>query len=107
MRWAPAHVNPMVALRTAVWNERWVEAWQEMVTHRRHQRTMRFQQQATLRLQQGVSSLLLLLLRFRPPTPKPSVPPAPAATLPGSSRPSAHHPWKRTPACRPKLGAKK
>lgn len=31
----------------------------------------------------------------------------PAATLPGSSRPSAFHPWKRIPACRPKLVAKK
>ena len=31
----------------------------------------------------------------------------PAATMPGSSRPSAHHPWKRSPACRPKLTAKK
>jgi len=110
MRWAPTHVNPMLALRTAVCNERWAEAWQEIVTHRRHQRTMRFQQRATPRLQQGISSLLLLLLQLRPPTPKaapkPAVPLAPAATLPGSSRPSAHHPWKRTPACRPKLVAK-
>lgn len=110
MRWAPAHVNPMLALRTAVCNERWAEAWQEIGTHRRCQRTMRFQQRATPRLQQIVSSWLLLLFQFRPPTPKPapkpSVPLAPAATLPGSSHPSAHHPWKRTPACRPKLVAK-
>src|SRR5215831_16929048 len=110
MRWAPTHVNPMLALRTAVCNERWTEAWAEVVRHRRHQRTLRFQQRATQHLQQIVSSLLLLLLRFRPPTPKPApkppVPLAPAATLPGSSRPSAHHPWKRTPACRHKLAAK-
>lgn len=111
MRWAPMHVNPMLALRTAVCNERWAEAWQAVVAHRRHQQTMRLQHRATPRLQQLVSSLLLLLLQFRPPTPKPapkpSVPLAPAATLPGSSRPSAHHPWKRTPACHPKLVAKK
>lgn len=110
MRWAPAHVNPMLALRTAVCNERWSESWQEMVTHHRHQRTLRFQQRATPRLQQVLSSSLLLLLQFRPPTPKPAptppVPLAPAATLPGSSRPSPHHVWKRTPACRPKLVAK-
>jgi hypothetical protein len=36
----------------------------------------------------------------------PPRPVAPAATLPGSSRPSPHHIWKRTPACRPKLVAK-
>jgi hypothetical protein len=34
------------------------------------------------------------------------VPPAPAATLPGSCRPSAHHPWKRGPACAPRVFAK-
>ncbi len=31
---------------------------------------------------------------------------APAATLPGSCRPSAHHIWKRSPACTPRRGAK-
>jgi|SRR5215467_10309541 len=62
MRWAPTHVNPMLALRTAVCNERWTEAWAEVVRHRRHQRTLRFQQRATQHLQQIVSSLLLLLL---------------------------------------------
>jgi hypothetical protein len=112
MRWAPAHVNPMLALRTAVCNERWAEAWQEIVTHQRHHQTSRLQQRATPRLQQLVSSLMLLLLRLCSPTPrpkpapKPSHPGAPAATLPGSSRPSSHHIWKRTPACRPKPVAK-
>jgi hypothetical protein len=110
MRWAPAHVNPMLALRTAVCNERWSEAWHEILTQQRHDQTVRLQQRATPRLQQMLSSLLLLLLQFHPPTPKlapkPPRPVAPAATLPGSSRPSPHHIWKRTPACRPKLVAK-
>jgi hypothetical protein len=110
MHWAPAHVNPMLALRTAVCSERWEEAWQESSGEQQRQRQNKRQQQATARIQSQLSSLLLLLLRFRPSTPKPS-PPAPrlaepAATLPGSSRPSAHHPWKRGPACRPKVSAK-
>lgn len=47
-----------------------------------------------------------------PPAPRPLRPalvavPEPPATLPGSCRPSALHPWKRAPACRPKVIAKK
>jgi hypothetical protein len=110
MHWAPAHVNPMLALRTAACNERWEEAWQESSAEQQKQRQSKRQQQATARIQSQLSSVLLLLLRFRPSTPKPAPPSPrlaePAATLPGSSRPSAHHPWKRGPACRPKVTAK-
>jgi hypothetical protein len=111
MHWAPEHVNPMLALRTAVCSERWQEAWQATIAEQQAQRHKKRQQRATTRLQSQISSLMLSLLRLRPPTPKPT-PSAPkltqpAATLPGSSRPSAHHPWKRGLACRPKLIAKK
>ncbi len=112
MHWAKSHVNPMLALRTAVCSERWDEAWQDSYAELQAQRESQRKLQAAARLQSQISSVLLWLLRFRPPTPKP-IPPdppmpstprvaEPAATLPGSSRPSAHHPWKRTPACRPK-----
>lgn len=110
MHWQPRHVNPMLALRNAVCNERWQACWQEIGTEHSRQRLLRRKQQAIPRLQQMISSLVLLLLRFRSVTPKPATPPplpvAPAATLPGSSRPSAHHPWKRALTCRPKLSAK-
>jgi hypothetical protein len=115
MRWAPSHVNPMLALRTAVCNERWAEAWQEIQKQQLHQRTLQQQSRATPRLTQLVGSTLLFLIRFRPLPPRPvsssAQPPAarsssPPATLPGSSRPSPSHPWKRFPACRPRLSAK-
>lgn len=107
MHWEPIHVNPMLALRTAVCNERWNEAWQETIQEQRSQLHVKRQHLATTRFQSQISSLLLLLLRLHPPTPKPTPPPAPpAATLPSSCRPSAHHPWKRGLACRPKLVAK-
>jgi hypothetical protein len=110
MHWQASHVNPMLTLRNAVCNQRWEACWQEIGQEQARQRLRRRQQRATPRLRQLVSSLMLLLLRFRPPTAKPAASPsrpmAPAATLPGSSRPSAHHPWKRTPACRPKQLAK-
>lgn len=110
MHWEPSHVNPLLTLRTAVCNERWEETWQEIGREQRRHLALRRQRLAAPRVQQMISSLMLLLLQFRPPTPKP-VPPsprpaAPAATLLGSSRPSPDHIWKRTPACRPKLLAK-
>jgi hypothetical protein len=108
--WERRHVNPMLALRNAVCHERWSEAWQDIVTERQHQRQGQRQQRAIMRWQQFMASWLRLLLQIRPPTPtpapKPLLPAAPAATLPGSSRPSAHHPWKRFPTCHPKPLAK-
>jgi hypothetical protein len=110
MHWAPSHVNPMLALRAAVCSERWEEAWQASIQEQQAQRNSQRQQLATTRFQSQISSLLLSLLRLRPPTAKPAPPSPrpdePAATLPGSCRPSPHHPWKRGLACRPKLVAK-
>ena len=87
------------------------EAWQDKSLEHHAQVSAKRQHVATTRSQSQLASLLLLLLRFLPPSPKPApLSPTlaqPAATLPGSSRPSAHHPWKRSPACRPKLTAKK
>lgn len=110
MHWARKHVNAMLALRTAVCNDRWEEAWQESGAEYHAQRQSSRKQLATTRLQAQLASVLFLLLPLRParsPSPSPSPRVAePAATLPGSSRPSPHHPWKRGRACRPKLAAK-
>jgi hypothetical protein len=109
MHWAPRHVNPMLALRTAVCNERWEETWAAVLCEQRRRLDLRRRQPATVRLHTLVSSFVLLLWRLRPPTPKPvplPVPQAPPATLPGSSRPSPHHPWKRPFMLSPKRFAK-
>jgi hypothetical protein len=111
MHWSPAHVNPMLALRTAVCNERWSEAWRDLLAEQHSQLANQRRHRATARFQSLISSLMLFLLQFRPPPSKPSPPPPPkppepAATLPGSSCPSPHHPWKRGPSCRPILTAK-
>ena len=98
MRWERAHVNPMLALRTAVCNERWDESWHVIRQTVARQRMQRRQQRAFSRLVQLLARLMLLVVRFRPQSsspPPPRLPPAPPATLPGSCRPSPHHPWKR------------
>jgi hypothetical protein len=114
MHWAPAHVNPMLALRTAVCSDRWSEAWEQQQTYRLQQRTQRACDRAVSRQEAAAAQLVRawwFWLSSCPRSPKPSSPPSPksvmpAATLPGSCRPSAHHPWNRAPACRPKLDAK-
>jgi hypothetical protein len=98
MRWERAHVNPMLALRTAVCTERWDESWQAVRNHMARQRRQRRQQRASSRLAQLLTRLVAfwLCLRPQPPSPPlPCLPPSPPATLPGSCRPSPHHPWKR------------
>jgi hypothetical protein len=58
------------------------------------------QQQASARLTQLLTRVMVLVVRLRPqtssPPPSPRLPPAPPATLPGSCRPTAHHPWQRS-----------
>jgi hypothetical protein len=96
MRWARAHVDPMLALRTAEGNGRWDEAWPQITGQVREQARRRTR---TRRL-------------ARAPAPPPAAappaapaPPGPAAIprLPPSGRPkrvvdgrpTAAHPWKR------------
>ncbi len=110
MHWERKNVNPMLALRNGVCNERWQETWQtasqyslDQLVQRRRQRTVQRQKtnQEALK-QEPVEGAL-------PTTspPAPLFPPEPPAMIPGTSRPSKHHPWKRIPACTPKQFAKR
>ena len=164
MHWERKNVNPMLALRNAVCNERWLEMWQKAFKQYQLQeaslRKSRAEQRAQAhraasdaqsgespppsenRSSPGASPdkpLQPVSLKRSLPAPgaeqrrearrvasldspvpsqplppdkplppaseKRSLPlpvPQEAATLPSSSRPSPHHPWKRGPACRPK-----
>nr|WP_126578503.1 ISKra4 family transposase [Tengunoibacter tsumagoiensis] len=119
MHWQRHHVNAMLTLRNAVCNERWSECWHEGVQQQQSEHALKRTQRAEKRWQEVCSSLLHCLLRSHPSTPAPLATPSPpveppvavrsaepCATLPGSSRPSPHHIWKRLPACRPKEIAK-
>ncbi len=113
MHWERKNVNPMLALRNGVCNERWLETWQtglhQIFEQQQRRRTVRAKRRREKTL--ALSDPLLLTSPPLPPLPTgeplsvPSLassPPAPAATLSGSCHPSAHHPWKRGPACSPK-----
>lgn len=86
MHWAPSHVNPMLALRTAACNDRWDEAQQQLRTYRRTQRQLRRQHLALQRLRQQVCRTLhqrIAQHRQEPPPPPalPATPPPPAKKL--------------------------
>jgi hypothetical protein len=108
VRWERKNVNSMLALRNGVCNERWQETWltaskqrRDLLTQRRHQRTA--QRQEALQ-----EALKHVPAEPPPPIPPPTplLPPDPPAMIPGTSRPSAHHPWNRGPACTPQQFAK-
>jgi len=113
MHWAREHVNPMVALRNAVCNDRWDEAWPQITTHLR--------QQAARRRQTKHDQRRAAATRVLPPAPAPPIlaepeppqallaaaeapqPPATVATLeqepaaPAPHRPAPDHPWRHSP----------
>jgi hypothetical protein len=99
MHWAPAHVNPMLALRTAERNRRWDEAWQQSAEHRQAQRMQRRidrQEHRFTQLLRSVQSLALLWrLRARKPKPPKSVRTSSASQHSRPVRPAADHPWRR------------
>lgn len=110
MHWQRTNVNPLLALRNGICNQRWQETWHTAIAHQqahRHQ-TRAVRAQARLATQQTTEPPVAP----QPPAPvslpsaSPLLPPQPAATLPGSSRPSPHHPWKKTPACASRRFAK-
>src|SRR5207248_4041805 len=50
MHWKPEHINPMLALRLALLNERWSEFWQQQERLRQQQRQLKRQARQQLRL---------------------------------------------------------
>jgi hypothetical protein len=75
MHWRRENVNPMLALRTAVCNDRWVEAWGALRVHQHRQRVQRRQDRAQGRLIQGWAQVIILLVCIKP------IPKAVLATL--------------------------
>jgi hypothetical protein len=88
MHWADANVNPLLALRNAVCNDRWDESWAVIEREQRSQVAARRQERCRTRAASRVKEA-----------------PARAAPAPAPVRPlvrplepevkSVHHPWKR------------
>ena len=108
MRWERSNVNPMLALRNGVCNQRWQETWQTACQQRHRARALRRHERAVRRHQTRQAALKPAPIS--PPSPAllpvPLLPPEPSAMIAGTSRPSPHHPWKRGPSCAPSRFAK-
>jgi hypothetical protein len=97
MHWAPAHVNPLLALRMSACNDRWEET-----NHRvqKHLAALRLAKRRTHqadryadRLRRLQRAFLILTTRYNPqPPPRPV---ASSSSRSGPTRPSASHPWRR------------
>jgi hypothetical protein len=89
MHWKPEHINPMLALRLALLNERWAESWQEQHRLRQHQRLLKRQarQQQRFREQQAKQQEA-----HPPPLPVPSTP---QLTRQKTGRTEAQYRWGR------------
>lgn len=88
MHWAPANVNPLLALRCAACTDRWMERW-AVLTDR-------------WRTVSGIRRRLRFAVRHAPPSPPPKQP-RPKRVVNG--RPTADHPWKRRPLLTPRRRA--
>jgi hypothetical protein len=87
MHWARASVNPVLALRNAVCNDRWVEAWQQSAAHIRHEGMCRRPVQPR--------SAAAAEQTHPPPAPAPAVPVKEPPDPHVSRKPSAEHPWRQ------------
>ena len=89
MHWKPEHVNPMLALRLALCNDRWPEYWAEQLRLRLRQRLLarRTHQQQRFRQLQAKRQASQL-----PPSPAPAAPPSPPQK---TGRTQAQYRWGR------------
>lgn len=99
MHWAPNHVNPMVALRNVACNDRWEEAWPQIVAHQRQVRQEKKLQDHPL----PIATRVISEATAKPLSPPESPPPVVAsveqenrkAAPKQKYRPPADHPWRR------------
>jgi hypothetical protein len=104
MHWAEGNVNPLLALRNAICNDRWAEVWPQIEDdQRRAERARRQERQRQRRLSalpeadapaSGSSGAGVLLVAE---VSGPSAAALPTATRPtaGTGRPAADHPWNK------------
>jgi hypothetical protein len=112
MRWAPAHLNPLLVLRGIDANDRWAETapaiWEELQTSGRQTQRTAQQQRRALRVRRsaqpdgGAATVPCLEgPAVAAPADPPSAPPAATAApprprpSPHRPRPAADHPWRR------------
>jgi hypothetical protein len=98
MHWERTHVNPMLALRTAVCNDCWQEMWQKALKHHRTLQTLR----RSMRAKPGASPVLAVGTSSSVESPPPS-----AATSKPFSSPARSPVAQPSSSCRPATEGKR
>lgn len=96
MHWAPAHVNPLVALRAVACSDRWDESWPQIHRRLRDEHQERRRERRRRRADRAREA-------SPPPPPRPARLPARASSAivpaptpaPAPHRPAPNHPWRR------------
>jgi hypothetical protein len=113
MHWAPDHVNPMLALRNLVCNDRWEQEWPLIAVRLRQEAAQRRRTLKEKHRAQKATSAAPPVSTTTPPQPPQVKPTAtrsqpvapinapPISPVPPSEyqpyRPAPHHPWRRSP----------
>jgi hypothetical protein len=94
MHWAPAHVNPLVALRATACSDRWDQTWPWIHARLRAQRS---EEQRERRRRRAHCTREVPVPASPPRASRPACPPPPTTPMPCPSpqRPSPDHPWRR------------
>ena len=103
MHWSRTNVNPLLALRTALCNERWDEAWTQSATQRRtqareqahHRRVQRRRANRSTRPPRQRLDPLTALPAPMPILALPAACPVPRPKLVVNGKPTRDHPWRR------------
>lgn len=93
MRWAPHHVDPLLALRDLHGNKRWDKGWDEIVAFQRQQRQQLRCQHAVVKQPEPTTAITFPALEAAGliPAAAEAMPDPPAKT----KRDSKDHPWRR------------
>ncbi len=112
MHWARSHIDPMLALRNIVCNDRWEEAWPQIVAYQRQRDAARRAERQRKRREARAPAAVDRLMMAEPALPilpvttelprRPDGALAPTAVVvppksEGSRRPAPNHPWRRMP----------
>ena len=97
MHWDEQNVNPMLALRNAVCNDRWEEVWRQIEGEQRRQLQVRRKERRRQRTPQPSAEAVCRADRRGAPQAAPPALPSPPALAERAhdGRPAADHPWRR------------
>ncbi len=104
MHWQRKNVDPMLALRNLLGNDRWAQAWPHIQTHLIDQAEAPHRQRARHRhdarqTAQHEATLAARRTQFAALHPEPDIAAQPTPESPDSKshKPDANHPWRRSP----------